>query len=80
MFKLKKEITYSFVGSDTPVKKEDLAKYGDLALFFVTNHGKILHIDRSLPEVNRYMHHLSSGKYMYKDQLEEMIFGAATAN
>ena len=68
-----KKLIYSFVGSDTPIQKEDLEVYGDRSLFYVSSRGKVLFLDPN----NRYtqmIKELLDGEYMYKDQLEERLF------
>ena len=74
MFKSKKEVVYRLAGRDneTPITHEEMEKFHDLTMFFVTSDGLIV-------PINHHTNHdilsrISGGKYMYKEQLEDLIF------
>lgn len=71
MFKHKKAVVYRLAGKDEPIAREHLDSYNNMSMFFVCD-GLVTPITPSTD--HRYLDSCIGGKYMYKNQLEEMIF------
>lgn len=74
MLKKKKVVTYHLAGTDDPITHESLEKYNNLSKFFVTSDGLIVPITPYTD--HNSLSHIIGGKYMYKDQLEELLFNS----
>ncbi len=70
--KLKKKKVYRFSDSDTPLTKEQLSTYSSLSKFFVWDNGEVTYIPPEMPVADQ-LRYCVGGKFMYKDQLEELI-------
>lgn len=76
--KFKKKITYTFINHTMPITKADLDKYNNLSMFFVFKSGKVLPlISESRNSLEKYLLH---GQYMYKEDLEKLIFSDDSNN
>jgi len=76
MFKSKKVVTYHLAGKDneTSITREQLESYHELSMFFVSSDGLVVPIT---PYTDHNMlSHMINGRYMYKDQLEDLVFNS----
>lgn len=74
MLKKKKVVTYHLAGNDNPITHESLEKYNELSMFFVTSDGLVVPITPYID--HNSLSHIIGGKYMYKEQLVELIFNS----
>lgn len=76
MFKRKKAVAYRLAGkeNETPITHEQLEIYHELSIFFVSSDGLVVPIT---PHTDHNMlSHIIGGKYMYKEQLEDLLFNS----
>ena len=76
MFKCKKVVTYRLAGTEneTPITSEQLESYHELSMFFVSSDGLVVPITPYID--HNSLSHIIGGKYMYKEQLVELIFNS----
>lgn len=76
MFKCKKVVTYRLAGTEneTPITREQLESYHELSMFFVSSDGLVVPITPYTD--NNILSRIIGGKYMYKDQLEDLVFNS----
>lgn len=74
MLNKKKVINYRLAGSDTPVTRESLENYNIFSMFFVTKDGLVIPITAYTD--HNTLSHICGGKYMYKQDLEALVFSA----
>ena len=74
MLKKKKVVTYHLAGTDDPITHKSLEKYNNLSKFFVTSDGLVVPITPYTD--HNSLSHIIGGKYMYKEQLVELIFNS----
>lgn len=74
MCKQRNDITYRLLsdGEEKPITREQLESYDDLSKFFVTSNGLVLPITASTD--HKILINISGGRYMYKDELEDIVF------
>jgi len=69
-----KKVVYRLAGKDneTPITHEELEKFHELTMFFVTRDGLVVPINHHTNHDR--LSHISGGKYMYKEELEDLVF------
>ena len=69
----KLRILYRLVGKDnTPITHEDLEEYHEFSMFFVSSDGLVLPITPYTD--HNVLSRIPFGKYMYKEDLEKLVF------
>ena len=69
---LKKQVVYRFFDSNKPLTHEQLSHYHAFPQFYVYSNGEVVYVSPELP-LEEQLKYLTGGKYMTKNQLDELI-------